>query len=102
MSMSKDFSVSDLSISSIKTPKTDYSFNLSSSSKAETLERPSKIPKTDYTLDLSHKNFLSSFPNIPSDLSVTATSEDLSTSNTSMTVDASKDQPLNLHNDSNH
>lgn len=88
-----EFSASDLSVSSVKTPKQDYSVtDLSMSSKNSTecsldlsrskmdMGEPSpKVPKNDYsTLDLSvssAKSFVQSFANIPNDLSVTTTAD---------------------------
>lgn len=94
ISATKEFSSSDLNLSSVKNLNSDFGINLSKTISNDSLERPSKIAKTDFTLDLSQKKFLSNFPNIPSDLSVTASSEEQSASNLLL-----EDQPLNLHSD---
>lgn len=67
-----DFSASDLSISSIKTPKLSDSFSMEGAT-------PPKVPKTDYgMLDLSLKSELESHMDLSS------------------TMETNSDQPLNL------
>lgn len=80
-----EFSVADLSVSSSRTPKCEYtSMDLSRSMK-DLGEPSSKMSKMDYsTLDLSYssnKNLSNTSDNTPSDLSVTK-SEDFSITNT--------------------
>ncbi|KAK9692677.1 Restriction Enzyme Adenine Methylase Associated [Popillia japonica] len=89
-----DFTVSDLSISSVKPTKLDYSLDLSR--KEDIIEIAAKIPKTDYTsLDLSvpqTRNMPDTFSRMPSDLSVPGAEDFSVTSQTN-------DQPINLATD---
>lgn len=87
-----DFTVSDLSVSSVKSAKMDFSLDLSR--KDDIIEIPAKIPKTDFvSLDLSvpqSRNISDTFSIMPSDLSV-PTADDFSTN-----VSINNDQPMNL------
>lgn len=90
-SSKSDFIVSDLSISSIKPAKMDFSLDLSR--KDDMLEIPTKISKTDFTsLDLSvpqSRSASETFSRAPSDLNLSA--EDFSTK-----TQVNNDQPMNL------
>lgn len=89
----QEYSVSDLSLSSRLSKKTDYQSLDLSKGKSGACERPAKIPKTDYpTLDLSiSKSYAQSASNIPSDLSISTASE-----GENLSVDSEQDKPLNL------
>lgn len=93
-----EYTVPDLSVSSRLSKKSDYqSLDLSKGKCSSGIgERPAKIPKTDYpTLDLSlSKNYTQSISGIPSDLSISAASE-----NENVSVDSEQDKPLNLVSD---